>query len=88
VPSRKPVAPGPVKVAVRPEAWSVVPAGPGSLPGRIVKHAYLGSFQELTIATELGEIFVVSPDVQRQWSAGETLALKLAGQGVSVVSTS
>jgi len=83
--SNRPVPPGPVKVAVRPEAWQVVPPAPGSLAARLVKHAYLGSFVELTLATELGEVFVVSPDVQRRWQAGETLALKLGERNVSVV---
>jgi iron(III) transport system ATP-binding protein len=77
---------GAVKVAVRPEAWLIVPAGPGTLEGRLVKHAYLGSFQELTIATALGEVFVVSSDLSRTWQAGDALALSLAGRSVSVVS--
>ncbi|MBL8289045.1 MAG: ABC transporter ATP-binding protein [Rubrivivax sp.] len=85
VASRRAVAAGPVKVAVRPEAWQVVPAGAGTLAGRLVKHAYLGSFIELTVATELGEIFVVSPDVQRRWQAGDTLGLRLADGSFSVV---
>ena len=83
--SRRPVAAGAVKVAVRPEAWQVVGAGSGTLSGTLVKSAYLGSLQELTVATELGELFVVSPDVQRQWRVGEALALRLADKGVSVV---
>ena len=83
------VAPGAVKVAVRPEAWQVVaggvtPAG-GTLDGTLLKTAYLGSLQELTLATPLGEIFVVSPDVQRPWRVGDTLRLSLAQAGVSVV---
>ena len=56
-----------------------------ALDGRLLKCAYLGSFQELTIATTIGEIFVVSPDVQRQWTIGETMSLRLSGNGVSVV---
>ena len=83
--SRRPVAPGPVKVAVRPEAWTVGEPGADGLAGRLLKCAYLGSFQELTIATAIGEIFVVSPDVQRSWSVGQALSLRLSGQGVSVV---
>jgi iron(III) transport system ATP-binding protein len=87
VASRRPVAAGAVKVAVRPEAWQVTPgaATPGSLPGKLVKQAYLGSFVELTVATELGEIFVVSPDVQRAWRVGEPLGLLLGERSVSVV---
>ena len=60
------------------------PAG-DALDGTLLKCAYLGSFQELTIATAIGDIFVVSPDVQRQWTVGETMALRLSGNGVSVV---
>ena len=85
VASNRPVAPGPVKVAVRPEAWQVLAPTAGALPARLLKQAYLGSFVELTLATELGEIFVVSPDVQRAWQPGEALALTLAGRSVSVV---
>jgi iron(III) transport system ATP-binding protein len=94
VPSCRTVAPGPVKVAVRPEAWQVVAAdaglSAGVLEGRLSKFAYLGSFQELTVATALGEIFVVSPDVARVWRVGEALGLRLApgGTGVSVVAAS
>jgi len=78
--------PGPVKVAVRPEAWAPAePGTAGTLPGTLTKTAYLGSQQELTVATEIGEIFVVSPDVARPWTVGEPLALRLAGVGISVV---
>jgi iron(III) transport system ATP-binding protein len=85
VPSRRVVRPGSVKVAVRPEAWSVVAAGSGALDGRLVKTAYLGGFQELTVSTSIGEIFVVSPDVMRPWAVGDVLGLRLNGSGVSVV---
>ena len=83
--SRRPVRPGAVKVAVRPEAWQVVAAGAGALEGTLSKLAYLGNVQELTVNTSLGEIFVVSPDVQRQWRVGETLGLQLLDRGLSVV---
>ena len=94
---RQPVAAGAVKVAVRPEAWSIVPTdgaggasgAPGAsanhLPGRIAKTAYLGSTMELTIDTELGAIFVVSPEMARDWCAGTAVSLALGLRGVSVV---
>jgi iron(III) transport system ATP-binding protein len=85
--SRRPVSAGPVKVAVRPEAWQVVPPAAGALGGRLVKQAYLGSLIELTVSTDLGEIFVVSPDVQRAWQNGEALGLRLTERSVSVVAT-
>ena len=91
-PPRCPAA-GAVKVAVRPEAWQVHAASsgalahplPGLLHGTLVKRAYLGSFQELTVHTVLGEIFVVSPDTTRSWAVGDTMGLSLQDHGVSVV---
>jgi iron(III) transport system ATP-binding protein len=83
--ARRPVPPGPVKVALRPEAWQVVPTGSGALDGSVVKFAYLGSFQEVTVATALGEIFVVTPDTARAWRAGEAIGLTLHERSVSVV---
>jgi iron(III) transport system ATP-binding protein len=82
---RQPVAPGAVKVAVRPEAWRVVDASGAELIGRLSKCAYLGSAMELTVDTDLGSLFVVSPDVDRVWRAGDAVGLRLSGHGVSVV---
>jgi iron(III) transport system ATP-binding protein len=92
---RRAVRAGAVKVAIRPEAWTVARPGParsagdapaaGALAGTLRKQAYLGSFQELTVATELGEVFVVSPDVTEVWAPGDAMSLTLTGHGVSVV---
>jgi iron(III) transport system ATP-binding protein len=79
------VEPGPVKVAIRPEAWTLGAPGQDGLHGTVSKHAYLGSFQELTVDTSLGAIFVVSSDVKQQWQVGDQLSLQLPQRGVSVV---
>ena len=84
---RQAVAPGAVKVAVRPEAWHVGPPGHG-LNGRLAKLAYLGSNYEYTFETELGSIFVVSPELDRVLSLGSDVGLRLADHGVSVVKVS
>jgi len=83
---RQPVAPGAVKVAVRPEAWRLsLDEAETGLRGTVQKSAYLGSFQELTLDTALGAIFVVSPELDRPWQVGQTAWLSLAGHGLSVV---
>ncbi len=88
---RHALAPGPVRAAVRPEAWLVgreLMAGealPNSLLATLRQWAYLGSFVELSLDTELGPVFVVSPEVDRDWRWGQVLALSLPGRGVSVV---
>jgi iron(III) transport system ATP-binding protein len=85
---RQPVAAGAVKVAVRPEAWRLSGAplsGVPGLPATVQKCAYLGSFQEVTLSTELGSIFVVTPELEPAWQPGGAAWLSLAGRGLSVV---
>ncbi len=76
---------GRVKLAVRPEAWLLADAGTPGLAATVTKCAYLGSFLEVTLATELGSIFVVVPEVARRWQAGDRASLTLGARGVSVV---
>jgi iron(III) transport system ATP-binding protein len=49
------------------------------------KAAYLGSTYEYTFDTELGPIFVVSPDLAKVLPIDADVGLSLAGHGVSVV---
>ena len=85
LPARQPAPPGKVKVAIRPEAWRIGSADGGGLPARVEQCTYLGGQLELTLGTELGPIFVISPDVERRWAPGEAAALTLAPRGLSVV---
>ena len=58
--SRRAVAAGPVKVAVRPEAWRIHRGDSpreATVAGTLRKAAYLGSFFEYTFETVLGNIF-------------------------------
>ncbi len=79
------LAAGPVKVAVRPEAWQLVAEGGAALVGTLRKCSYLGHAQELTLDTALGEVFVVSADVARAWRVGDRTGLALGAKGWSVV---
>ena len=81
---RRPVPAGPVTVAVRPEAWHVVAPGQG-LGARLAKLSYLGSSYEYTFETELGPVFVVSPDVGHALGIGSAVGLQLASHGVAIV---
>ena len=85
LPREHALAAGKVKVAVRPEAWEILPAGSGGIKGTVLKSAYLGSLREYTLDTELGEIFVASSDLLRVWRPGDAVSLRLAGHGLSVV---
>jgi iron(III) transport system ATP-binding protein len=82
---RHAAAAGPVRAAVRPEAWSLVAPGPEALSGELERVAYLGSSLELSVRTALGPLLVVSADVDAALQPGDTLGLQLTGRGVSVV---
>ena len=57
---RRDAVKGAVKLAVRPDAAGCRPIpSPGGLEGRVAKAAYLGKQREYTIATAVGELFVV-----------------------------
>jgi iron(III) transport system ATP-binding protein len=75
---------GAIKVAVRPEAWQITRSDNG-MAAKLVKSAYLGSFYEYNFETELGKIFVVSPDLTDVLPLGAEVKLNLAAHGVSVV---
>lgn len=83
--SRGDLPPGPVTVAVRPEAWRIGEAGADTIPGRVVKAAYLGGYCEYTIATAQGEQFVVSPDVRVLRAAGTDVGLTLGETGIAII---
>jgi len=73
---------GPVEVAIRPEAIAIGAANGQGLPGTVRKATYLGGLMEYTIATELGDLFVVDMAVARALSSGTAVSLKLANHGV------
>ena len=78
---------GAVKVAIRPDAWQLLPEGSG-MPARVLKRAYLGSLHEYSLETPLGNLFVVSYELGQVHAVGAGIGLALAGHGVSVVSVS
>ncbi|WP_322399615.1 ABC transporter ATP-binding protein [Massilia luteola] len=72
-------------VAVRPEAWMVGDAGQYGLAARVLKATYLGGFYEYTVATDIGELFVVCPHVDRSRNVADTVSLGMHQRGVSVL---
>jgi iron(III) transport system ATP-binding protein len=80
-------APGPVKVSVRPESLRLATEVPGrpAIKGSVAKAAYLGTHMEYTVATALGELFVVDRAVTRPVPVGSPVWLELADHGVTVI---
>jgi iron(III) transport system ATP-binding protein len=69
---------GPTRLAARPSRLRIAPPGTsGTLAGTLEKVTYVGSHLELVVATELGEIFVVTPDVDSPLAPGEAVGVDI-----------
>jgi len=76
---------GPVRIAVRPEAWRVGPATGQGLSGSVMRCTYLGKGLEYILATPVGEVLALSQDTRSPLDAGAPVSLYLAGHGVCVI---
>ena len=80
---RRGVDAGPAKIAIRPESLLLRPEG--GLPGTIAKAAYLGTHMEYTVATALGDLFVIERGAPALREIGAKVALAFAERGVTLV---
>ncbi len=80
------IADGDVDIAVRPESI-VLSRGTGgaAIRATVGKAAYLGGFMEYTLATEVGDLFVITHDVDTPFTVGETIGAVLAAHGAVVI---
>ena len=80
------LAPGPAHLAIRPEAVRLDLAdGAPALEGTLVRASYLGSHVEYTLATPLGELFVVDHEVDRALAVGAPVRVGLADHGIALL---
>jgi iron(III) transport system ATP-binding protein len=78
--------PGPARVALRPETIQLLPARRAdALAGEVLKATYLGSHMEYTVATPLGELFVVDPHVDRPLPPGTAVSVVPGARGLTLV---
>jgi iron(III) transport system ATP-binding protein len=78
--------PGPAKAAIRPQSLLVSRhESQGTLPGSVRKCAYLGNHLDLMIETAVGELFVISHDVDDMLLPGTPVWLSFASSGVILV---
>jgi iron(III) transport system ATP-binding protein len=78
-------APGPVRVAIRPESILLSRDQASPLRGKVNKAAYLGTHMEYTVEAPVGPLFVVDRDVSRPIAAGSDVSITLSGHGVALV---
>jgi iron(III) transport system ATP-binding protein len=83
---RRNLAPGPVKLAVRPDAFvfHAQASGPG-MAARITKASYLGGHVEYEVTSPVGDLFVVEHGRAVPLPPGTAVSISLADRGVSIV---
>ncbi len=79
------IAPGAVRVAIRPESVVLTRDSSSSLRGTVQKAAYLGTHMEYTVTAPMGQLFVVDRNVSRPIAAGAEVAITLSDHGVALV---
>lgn len=78
--------PGPVNVAVRPESFLLSEdTTTTGISGTVDKSSYLGNHMEYSVSTDLGELFVVAPDVVNTIQPKTGVKVSLADHGVTLV---
>ncbi|MBB5221975.1 iron(III) transport system ATP-binding protein [Amaricoccus macauensis] len=74
--------PGPARLAVRPHRVRLAAAdAPNALPATVAKSTYAGSHLEVAVTTELGALFVVSPETGTPLAPGASVALVIPTEG-------
>ena len=76
---------GDVELSIRPEAIAFAPADAAPLVGTVRKASYLGGLIEYTLATPIGELFVISMAVDAPQPVGARVGIALAGHGVVAI---
>jgi iron(III) transport system ATP-binding protein len=80
------LADGDVDIAVRPESIVLSrETAESAIRATVSKAAYLGGFMEYTLATEVGDLFVVTHDVDMPYTVGDTIGAVLAAHGAVVI---
>lgn len=78
------ILPGPARLAVRPNAFTVNLGGSG-IEGRVVSAAYLGDHIEYEIEGPAGRLFVIDGSSTDAFSPGTSVRLRFHGSGVALI---
>ena len=76
--------PGPARLAVRPNAFRVLPDGEG-IEGRVTSAAYLGDHIEYEIDSPAGRLFIVDADNLTAMAPGAAVRLQFRGGGAALI---
>jgi iron(III) transport system ATP-binding protein len=80
----QPPPPGPLRIAVRPEAWRLAPATGAGLPASVLRRTYVGKAVEYLLSTPVGPVLAFSRH-RAVLDAGAPVSLYLGEHGVCVL---
>jgi iron(III) transport system ATP-binding protein len=85
---RRGVAPGRIKLAIRPDAIRLEDASIGSdgrMPGTVKKASYLGRVREYTVGTPIGDLFLVDSGHAPARAQGSQVTVSFGSSGIVVL---
>jgi iron(III) transport system ATP-binding protein len=85
---RRGIAPGRIKLAIRPDAMRLEDAGAktdGGLTGTVKKASYLGRIREYTVGTPIGDLFLVDSGRAPARAPGNEVTVSFGSSGIVVL---
>ena len=77
---------GNAMAAIRPQSICLLESGTEiGISGTILKSSYLGDHLEYTVKCELGELFVIDNQIQKQHPSGANVSITFQSYGVSLI---
>jgi iron(III) transport system ATP-binding protein len=83
--SRRSCRKGPVTAAIRPGAVRISKGAEDGLRAEVVKASYLGDHMEYTVATAIGDLYVITVEVREPIEPGTRISIGFAEQGVAIL---
>lgn len=76
---------GSAQLAVRPQFITLSGDGQGALQGEIIHSTWLGDHIEYEVATELGALFIIDPQMEQRLPLATTVGVNFKPQGLALI---
>ena len=76
---------GSAQLAVRPQFITLSGDGQGALQGEVIHSTWLGNHIEYEVATELGALFIIDPQMEQGLPLATTVGVNFKPQGLALI---
>lgn len=77
--------PGLAQLAVRPQFITLSESGHGALQGSVIHSTWLGDHIEYEVATELGALFIIDPQMEQRLPPATQVGINFKPQGLALI---